>query len=1639
IKTFTITQPTAITATTSQTNVACNGASNGSASVTASGGAGSYTYSWSPSGGTAATATGLSAGTYTCTITDANNCQIIKTFTITQPTAISFTTIVLPGYDYNMGYSQTILTSGGTGSKTYAVTAGSLPSGFSLSTAGQITGTSTQISDSNFTVTVTDNNNCTATYNYVLKLNQIPVVVTATASQTKVYGQNEPTLTYTVTPSLLSGDSFTGNLTRTAGEDVGTYTISQGTLSAGSKYLITFVGADFTITAKPITVTAAAKSKTYGDADPALTYTFAPALVTGDSFSGSLTRTPGENVGTYAINQGTLALNSNYSLTYVGADLTIGAKTITVTAAAKSKTYGDADSALTYTFAPALVTGDSFSGSLTRTPGENVGTYAINQGTLALSNNYSLTYVGADLTIGAKTITVTAAAKSKTYGDADPALTYTFAPALVTGDSFSGSLTRTPGENVGTYAINQGTLSLSSNYSLTYVGADLTIGAKTITVMAAAKSKTYGDADPALTYTFAPALITGDSFSGSLTRTPGENVGTYAINQGTLALNSNYSLTYVGADLTIGAKTITVTAAAKSKTYGDADPALTYTFAPALVTGDSFSGSLTRTPGENVGTYAINQGTLALSSNYSLTYVGADLTIGAKTITVTAAAKSKTYGDADPALTYTFAPALVTGDSFSGSLTRTPGENVGTYAINQGTLSLSSNYSLTYIGADLTIGAKTITVTAAAKSKTFGDADPALSYTFAPALITGDSFSGSLTRTPGENVGTYAINQGTLALSSNYSLTYVGADLTIGAKNIMVTAAAKSKTYGDADPALSYTFAPALVTGDSFSGSLTRTPGENVGTYAINQGTLSLSSNYSLTYAGADLTIGAKTITVTAAAKSKTYGDSDPALSYTFAPALVTGDSFSGSLTRTPGENVGTYAINQGTLALSSNYSLTYVGADLTISAKTITVTVAAKSKTYGDADPALTYTFAPALVTGDSFSGSLTRTPGENVGTYAINQGTLALSSNYSLTYVGADLTISAKTITVTVAAKSKTYGDADPALTYTFAPALITGDSFSGSLTRTPGENVGTYAINQGTLALSSNYSLTYVGADLTIGAKTITVTAAAKSKTYGDADPALTYTFAPALITGDSFSGSLTRTPGENVGTYAINQGTLALSSNYSITYVGADLTIGAKTITVTVAAKSKTYGDSDPALTYTFAPALITGDSFSGSLTRTPGENVGTYAINQGTLSLSSNYSLTYVGADLTIGAKTITVTAAAKSKTYGDADPALTYTFAPALVTGDSFSGSLTRTPGENVGTYAINQGTLSLSSNYSLTYVGADLTIGAKTITVTAAAKSKTYGDSDPALTYTFAPALVTGDSFSGSLTRTQGENVGTYAINKGTLVLNGNYVISYVSNNLTISKSVLTVTANNAVMCQSDGFPTFGVTYSGFKTGDNENSLSTKPTVSTTANRNVAGNYVLSASGGVSNNYSFVYVNGTLTINAIPSVSIVSSKGTEISKGETSVLTASGGTAYSWSAASGIVSGQNTASLNVRPLQTTTYTVRVTNASGCISSASITIKINEDYKLVANNILTPNGDGINDTWFVQNIDMYPNNEVRIFDRNGREMYSKKSYDNSWNGTIGGNDLAEGTYYYIITYGPNKLVQKGFITIIRNR
>ena len=97
-------------------------------------------------------------------------------------------------------------------------------------------------------------------------------------------------------------------------------------------------------------------------------------------------------------------------------------------------------------------------------------------------------------------------------------------------------------------------------------------------------------------------------------------------------------------------------------------------------------------------------------------------------------------------------------------------------------------------------------------------------------------------------------------------------------------------------------------------------------------------------------------------------------------------------------------------------------------------------------------------------------------------------------------------------------------------------------------------------------------------------------------------------------------------------------------------------------------------------------------------------------------------------------------------------------------------------------------------------------------------------------------------------------------------------------------------------------------------------------------------------------------------------------------------------------------------------------------------------MEVRDDFQAIkANNILTPNGDGVNDLWVVENIDMYPNNTVTIFDKAGRILFTQKGYKNTWDGTVNGSALGENTYYYIIDFGTSKLRQKGFITLVRER
>ena len=206
---------------TAQTNVACNGGSTGSATVTVTGGASPYTYSWNTvPAQTAATATGLTAGTYIVTVTGSNGCSTTATVIITQPAALTVSINT---------YTNLLCNGGSTGQATVTVTGGTAPYAYSWSPMGGTAASVNGLPAGTYTVTVTDNNGCTTTASVTLTE---PSPITASASAPPILC-NGGTTTITVTASggtgtlqySIDGTTFQAGNTF-AGQSTGSYTIT---------------------------------------------------------------------------------------------------------------------------------------------------------------------------------------------------------------------------------------------------------------------------------------------------------------------------------------------------------------------------------------------------------------------------------------------------------------------------------------------------------------------------------------------------------------------------------------------------------------------------------------------------------------------------------------------------------------------------------------------------------------------------------------------------------------------------------------------------------------------------------------------------------------------------------------------------------------------------------------------------------------------------------------------------------------------------------------------------------------------------------------------------------------------------------------------------------------------------------------------------------------------------------------------------------------------------------------------------------------------------------------------------------------------------------------------------------------------
>ncbi|MBT8541067.1 filamentous hemagglutinin N-terminal domain-containing protein [Polynucleobacter paneuropaeus] len=622
-----------------------------------------------------------------------------------------------------------------------------------------------------------------------------------------------------------------------------------------------------------------------------------------------------------------------------------------------------------------------------------------------------------------------------------------------------------------------------------------------------------------------------------------------------------------------------------------------------------------------------------------------------------------------------------------------------------------------------------------------------------------------------------------------------------------------------------------------------------------------------------------------------------------------------------------------------------------TISPASLMVTANNQAMIYGASVPSLTYTYS-GLVNGDSsasFTGNLvtTASSNSNIGTYGITQGSLAATGNYIIgSYNSASVAVAPAPLIVSAVAKTMVYGSSVPSLTYTYTGLVLSQSStnFTGSLstTATSSATVGGYTIGQGTLTATGNYVIaSYVPANVTITPATLTITANADSKVYG----------ATSTTAGLNYSAG--------VAVSATGYSATGLVNGDTITNVNFSSTGGSNTANVG---------------TYTITPTSETGSTRTNSSNYNIVFNPGTMTVTPATLTYVATPTTSVYGTTPSVNAGT--VTGFVNSQTLSSA-------------TSGTLSFATTATGASVVGGYAINgSGLTANNGNYTFTQAAGNssaLTITPATLTITTNNQTTTYGNALALGTTAFTTnGLVNSDAvtaatlkFSNSATVLATQNAGTYS-NTGGIIASGasgtglsNYAIVYIPGTLTVNKAVLNVTADAQSMTYgANALPSLTATISGFANSQTLASsgvtgsaaLSTTATAynGTAGSASVAGGYTITPTVGSLSaaNYSFNYVNGTLTIT--PATLTITANADSKVYGATSTtagLNYSAGVAVSATgySATGLVNGDTITNVNFsstggsNTANVGTYTITPTSETGSTRTNS------SNYNIVFN------------------------------------------------------------------------------------
>ncbi|MCC6372031.1 MAG: gliding motility-associated C-terminal domain-containing protein [Bacteroidia bacterium] len=1512
--TVAVTQPASVLSSViSSTNPACNG-NTGSATLTASGGTGAYTYSWS-SAATTSVISGLTAGVYTGTVTDANGCQSSGSGTITVPSALTINAVASsPSLCSGNSSTLTASGSGGTGAITYTWVSGPITATTAVS----------PLSTTIYTVNAKDANNCTSSQTVSVLVSTTPTIsvnsaticsgatATLSASGASSYTWSTASNSSSIIVSPTSNTSYSVSGSNTAGCLASQQTVTVSVSAAPSIVVNSnsiCIGASATLIATGVNTYSWSNGATTSSivVTPATNTTYVVnGTLTGCAVTASNTSSITVNaLPTVAINSGSICAGQIFTLTPSGAN------TYTITGG-------------TFTVSPSGTSSYSVTGTST------AGCVSSNTAVSSLSVFSNPTISVASPTIcGGATATLSAnGASTYTWSTASNATSITVSPTITTSYSVNG--TSTAG-CIGT--VQNATVTVSTSPSISVNSGTICAG-QSVTLSASGVS-TYSWNTGATTSSIvvSPATNSVYAVTGTLTGCsvfPTNNgsvtvnaLPTVAVNSGSICAGQNFTLTPSGANTyTITGGTFTVS------------PSSTSSYS---VTGTSTAGCVSsNTAVSNLTVYA--NPTIAVSSQ----------TICSGSTATLSASGANTYTWSTSANTSSIVVSPTSNTSYSVNGTSTAG-CVGTSTT--ATVTISSAPAITVNSSTICAGQTTTLAASGVTTYSWNTGATTSSIVVTPATNSVYIVSGTLT-----GCSVPATNNSSVTVNPLPTLTVNSGTICSGQIFTIIPGGAVTYTYSSG----SSTVNPTSTTSYSVIGT-----GTNACVSASVVSTVTVNANPTITAANGTICVGQTFTIVPGGAATYVYSSG----SNTVSPATTTNYSVTGT------SSVGCVGTNTAVVTVSVFVNPTISVGNGTICSGQVFTLSPSGANTYSYSSGSNTVN--PTTTTSYSISGTSTDgcvSTSSAVATVSVftsptvsvNSGTICAGQSFTLSGSGAN-TFTYSAGSVVTPANTTTYSviGSSTANCVSTNTAIATVTVFA-----LPGVSVTAQTICNGSTA-----TLVATGANTYLWSNAATTSSNAVSPTVNT-----NYT-----VVGTSTDGC--------VGLPAI--GSVSINPTPTITVNSGSICAGGSFVIV-----------PSGAATYVFS---------GGSATVNPAVTT-TYSVT-GTSSLGCSGSNTALSTITVIANPILTITASSASVCSGNSSTltvsgANTYTWqtgantnsinvTPATVTSYSVIGAsavgCVNTATSTVGLFP--NPTITISSSSASVCIGFSSTINASGVS--------TYSWSTGANTSSIVVSPTVTSTYTVNGTDLNGCNTSTTVA----ITLNPQPTVTAVS----LSPGVCLGFSTNLIAS--------GATTYTWNTGATTGTIAVSPTVASTYSVTGSNGEGCLSSTTVSVS---IYANPTVSAGANLEVGL----GGNVTLSPTQSLAAT----YSWTPST-YLSANNISNPVATPFDDITYTLTVTSANGCKASSSVNIVTLRE--LIISNYMSPNGDGANDTWKVNVPVLIKDYSIIIIDSYGRTVYSKdKEYNNEFDGKLNGDDLPDGTYYYIIKDGA-KVKYKGSITLTK--